>query len=175
MQLRIDKLDTPLGPLLIVVSEAAICVVDFGDEDGSIMPLLRKRFGDDVTLREADDPLGTRSALTAYFDGDLTAVDTLPVNGGGTPFQARVWTALRDIPAGTTESYGQLAARLGKPTASRAAGAANGRNPINIVVPCHRVIGADGTLTGYGGGLWRKRWLLAHEGRLPPSTGELPL
>lgn len=175
MQLYIDRMASPLGTLLVVASATAVCAVKFDDAEGQLMPALQKRFGPQITLRETNDPLAACSALTDYLDGNLTAVDTLPVDGGGTPFQARVWAALRDIPAGTTENYGRLAARLGKPTASRAVGAANGRNPINIIVPCHRVIGADGSLTGYGGGLWRKRWLLAHEGTLPPENGELPL
>jgi methylated-DNA-[protein]-cysteine S-methyltransferase len=100
--------------------------------------------------------------LRAYFAGDLRDFD-LPLSLSGTEFQRRVWTALRGIPYGETISYGELARRIGRPSASRAVGAANGCNPISIIVPCHRVIGADGTLTGYGGGLDRKRWLLGHE------------
>ncbi|HEX7389242.1 MAG TPA: methylated-DNA--[protein]-cysteine S-methyltransferase, partial [Acidiphilium sp.] len=106
---------------------------------------------------------GVRDRLNAYFAGDLAAVDTITVRAAGTGFQHRVWTALRTIPPGTTTSYGELAARLGVPKASRAVGLANGANPISIVVPCHRVIGADGRLTGYGGGIERKAWLLDHE------------
>jgi methylated-DNA-[protein]-cysteine S-methyltransferase len=100
----------------------------------------------------------------AYFAGDLSAIERLAVVTGGTDFQREVWAALRRIPAGRTLSYGALATQLGRPKAVRAVGLANGANPIGIVVPCHRVIGADGSLTGYGGGLERKRWLLAHEG-----------
>jgi methylated-DNA-[protein]-cysteine S-methyltransferase len=100
--------------------------------------------------------------LRAYFAGERRDFD-LPLALDGTPFQQRVWAALRDIPFGTTISYGELAKRVGQPTASRAVGAANGRNPIAVIVPCHRVIGADGRLTGFGGGLNRKRWLLQHE------------
>jgi methylated-DNA-[protein]-cysteine S-methyltransferase len=103
-------------------------------------------------------------ALRAYFAGDLHALDTIAVDPlGGTPFQRRVWLALRSIPAGTTVSYQMLARRIRAPKAMRAVGAANGANPVPIVLPCHRVIGADGSLTGYGGGLPRKRWLLRHE------------
>jgi methylated-DNA-[protein]-cysteine S-methyltransferase len=105
-----------------------------------------------------------------YFAGDLGAIDKLPVKTAGTPFQRAVWNALREIPRGATESYGQLAERIGRPTAVRAVGLANGSNPIGIVVPCHRVIGANGSLTGYGGGMERKRWLLDHEGA---QTGTL--
>jgi methylated-DNA-[protein]-cysteine S-methyltransferase len=105
-----------------------------------------------------------RAQLQAYFAGELREFE-LPLAAEGTPFQQRVWRALCDIPYGETISYGELARRIGQPTASRAVGLANGQNPIAIVVPCHRVIGANGTLTGYGGGLERKRWLLAHEGK----------
>ncbi|MEX0741022.1 MAG: methylated-DNA--[protein]-cysteine S-methyltransferase [Pseudohongiella sp.] len=103
-----------------------------------------------------------REQLAAYFAGELRSFD-VPLAGSGTDFQQRVWQALRDIPYGVTESYGALAARIGKPAASRAVGMANGRNPIGIIVPCHRVLGVSGALTGYGGGLARKQWLLAHE------------
>ena len=105
-----------------------------------------------------------REQLQAYLDGELRDFE-LPLAAEGTPFQQRVWRALCDIPYGETISYGELARRIGQPTASRAVGLANGQNPISIVVPCHRVIGANGSLTGYGGGLERKRWLLAHESK----------
>ena len=114
-------------------------------------------------MEQCPDPGGVSSALKAYFDGELTAIDGLAVCADGTPFQQTVWRALRDIPCGQTISYSTLARRIGRPTAVRAVGLANGSNPVGIVVPCHRVIGANGTLTGYGGGLDRKRWLLAHE------------
>lgn len=109
-------------------------------------------------------PAAIRRAISDYFAGDLAAIDTIPVATGGTSFQRDVWAALRTIRAGTTLSYGALARQLGHPKAVRATGMANGANPVAIVVPCHRVIGSDGTLTGYGGGINRKRWLLAHEG-----------
>jgi methylated-DNA-[protein]-cysteine S-methyltransferase len=112
----------------------------------------------------------TRQQLTAYFAGHLTKF-ILPLCLHGTPFQQQVWAALQTIPYGTTLSYGELAAQLGQPRASRAVGMANGRNPISIVVPCHRVIGANGRLTGYGGGLGRKQWLLNHE-RLTSMKGQ---
>jgi methylated-DNA-[protein]-cysteine S-methyltransferase len=115
------------------------------------------------TVRRARDPGGLTSALRAYFDGELAAIDGLPLVMEGTDFQRSVWKALSTIPCGETLSYGELARQIGRPKAVRAVGLANGANPIGIVVPCHRVIGADGTLTGYGGGLDRKRWLLAHE------------
>src|SRR5690606_33432318 len=114
--------------------------------------------------------------LRAYLAGDLLAIDTVPVRMAGTPFQQRVWDALRRIPAGTTVSYGELASRIGAPTASRAVGMANGANPIPLVVPCHRVIGANGKLTGFGGGMERKRWLLAHEAvNAPPPEASAQL
>ena len=111
-----------------------------------------------------------RAALKGYFAGDLDGLKTIKWRVAGTPFQRKVWTALRTIPAGTTTSYGALAAQLDMPKAVRAVGLANGSNPISIVVPCHRVIGANGSLTGYGGGLERKRWLLQHEGVVPKTA-----
>jgi methylated-DNA-[protein]-cysteine S-methyltransferase len=115
-------------------------------------------------LKNAQAPADIRASLSAYFAGELACLDAIEWRVAGTAFQRKVWTALRTIPAGTTTSYGALAAQLDMPTAVRAVGHANGSNPISIVVPCHRVIGANGSLTGYGGGLQRKRWLLEHEG-----------
>jgi methylated-DNA-[protein]-cysteine S-methyltransferase len=103
------------------------------------------------------------AALRRYFDGELTALDGVDVEMNGTPFQKSVWAALRKVRPGKTATYSEIARRIGTPAAIRAVGAANGANPVAVIVPCHRVIGADGTLTGYGGGLERKRWLLAHE------------
>jgi methylated-DNA-[protein]-cysteine S-methyltransferase len=120
-------------------------------------------------------PTPARRALEAYFEGEIKAVDTLSTATQGTEFQRTVWAALRDIPAGTTLSYGALAAKIGKPKAMRAVGLANGANPIAIIVPCHRVIGADASLTGYGGGLARKRWLLVHEGVRQVAQARLAL
>ena len=117
----------------------------------------------DLALVEASNPGGLTTALRAYFEGELTAIDDLPVETGGSEFQSKVWRALRMIRCGETWSYGDLARQIGNPAAVRAVGLANGSNPIAIVVTCHRVIGSDGSLTGYGGGLDRKRWLLAHE------------
>jgi methylated-DNA-[protein]-cysteine S-methyltransferase len=166
MILLLDELASPLGPLFVVSDGERLRAVEFAPAEERLLPTLRGRFGDGYTLREAADPQGFTSALAAYFAGELDAVRDLPADGGGTPFQRRVWAALREIPAGRTDSYGGLAARLGMPSASRAVGLANGRNPISIVVPCHRVIGSGGALTGYGGGLPRKSWLLRHEGAL---------
>ncbi len=116
------------------------------------------------TLQDARSPGDLRAALTAYFKGDLDRLGAIRWRVAGTPFQHKVWTALPRIPAGTTMSYGALAARIKSPKAVRAVGHANGANPISVVVPCHRLIGANGSLVKYGGGLERKRWLLEHEG-----------
>jgi len=154
VMMRVDRLDTPLGVMRLVVDGAGALKHADWDVDG-----------DDAGLLPTRDPAGVTSALRAYFSGQLEALEGLLVDGEGTDFQRQVWAALREIPAGTTQSYGELARRIGSPAAVRAVGAANGRNPIGVVVPCHRVIGADGTLTGYAGGLDRKRWLLTHEAR----------
>jgi methylated-DNA-[protein]-cysteine S-methyltransferase len=154
---------SPLGPLRLFATSTALCAIAFDGHQDETRAWLRRRFGD-AELVDAPDPGGGAAALRAYFAGELGAIDRLEVDLGGTPFQREVWAALRGIPAGRTRSYGELAASLGRPAAVRAVGLANGRNPIPIVVPCHRVIGADGSLTGYGGGLDLKRWLLVHEG-----------
>jgi methylated-DNA-[protein]-cysteine S-methyltransferase len=131
--------------------------------------VLRRPYGD-VALRAGTVPGEIRDALAGYFSGDLAALDAIRWEVAGTPFQWAVWSALTMIPAGATTSYGALAASIGRPAAVRAVGAANGANPIAIVIPCHRLLGARRALTGYGGGLERKRWLLAHEGALPPPA-----
>lgn len=157
-----DRLATPIGPLVIVADESGrLRALDFEDRGVGLQSLLAAHRG--VPVRQAADPGGLTAALRAYFGGDLTAIDALPVATTGTPFQESVWQALRTIPCGKTLSYGALARQLGRPAAVRAVGLANGANPVAVVVPCHRVIGADGSLTGYGGGIERKRWLLAHE------------
>jgi methylated-DNA-[protein]-cysteine S-methyltransferase len=144
--------------------------VDWDDREPRMRDLLRRHYGSNgVELREVSRPSTAARALLAYFDGDHNAINRLPTATNGTAFQRAVWSALRRIPAGRTIGYGALAAEIGHPKAVRAVGSANGANPIAIVVPCHRVIGADASLTGYGGGLPRKRWLLAHE------RGERPL
>jgi methylated-DNA-[protein]-cysteine S-methyltransferase len=122
-----------------------------------------------VDAREGDARPALIDALDGYFDGQIDALEDVPWATAGTDFQQKVWSALCEIPAGETWSYGQLARHIGSPRAVRAVGLANGSNPVAIVVPCHRVIGADGTLTGYGGGLERKEWLLKHEGAIAPT------
>jgi len=166
--LLVDRIASPIGTIVLIADGRGLCTLDFADHEPRMMRLLKLRHGD-VKFTEADDPLGASSCLRAYLAGRLDALDDIPVEPGGTPFQRRVWAALREIPAGTTTSYGKLAERLGQPAASRAVGLANGSNPVSIVVPCHRVIGAGGDLTGYGGGLERKRWLLEHEGVILPE------
>jgi O-6-methylguanine DNA methyltransferase len=158
-----SRLASPLGALHIVTRGDALVALDFEGFEARMSRLLARRFPQ-AALEDGPAPARIAEALDRYFAGDLTAPDTLDVSAGGTPFQASVWTALRTIPPGETLGYGRLAARLGHPGASRAVGLANGSNPIAIVVPCHRVIGVSGRLTGYAGGLDRKRFLLSHEG-----------
>ncbi len=171
MDLFLERMNSPIGVLRLVWSRAAnhaaLRMLDL--RDGDDLPAdelfrraLERRYGD-FRLEPSPAPAEIRDPLEAYFAGRIAAIDGIPVDAGGTPFQRQVWAALRRIPAGSTTTYGQLAARIGRPNACRAVGLANGSNPVAIVIPCHRVIGANGTLTGYGGGLARKRWLLDHE------------
>lgn len=164
MDLVVERMTSPVGTIQLVYDGAALRALDFLDYDDRLHRLLRTHYGD-YTLAATERRGPYRDAIEAYFAGDLAAIDTVRVETGGTPFQREVWRALRDIPAGRTISYGALARQIGRPAAVRAVGLANGANPVGIVVPCHRVIGADGSLTGYGGGLPRKRWLLDHERR----------
>jgi O-6-methylguanine DNA methyltransferase len=168
MRLRLERLESPVSPLLLVTdTEGILRALDFADYEPRMLRLLRDHYRD-YMLEEGDAPISLTRALEAYFQGDLDALVGVETATGGTPFQREVWKALRLIPAGVTFSYGQLASTIGRPGASRAVGAANGANPIAIVVPCHRIIGANGTLTGYGGGIPRKQWLLDHEARFAP-------
>ncbi len=166
-RLLYDRMDSPIGEVLILAdAQGRLRALDFGDYEHRLEKLLDRRTGRRLeSVEAAKDPFGLATTLAAYFKGDIAAIDRLRVSAPGTPFQRKIWSALREIPAGETQTYGQLAARIGHPTAVRAAGAANGANAVAIVVPCHRVIGADGTLTGYAGGVERKRWLLAHEAK----------
>ena len=165
-QFVLSRLPSPIGEILVAVdAEARLRVLDFADYEERMHRLLRRRYGPGgVRLTEGPASASIREPIAAYFDGELTAIDAIPVKTAGTPVQLDAWAALRAIPAGTISSYGVQAARIGRPAAVRAVGLANGANPIGIVVPCHRVIGANASLTGYGGGIERKRWLLAHEG-----------
>jgi methylated-DNA-[protein]-cysteine S-methyltransferase len=163
--LYLETRTTPIGDILLVTDgTGAVRALDWADHETRMQRLLTRHtqpYG--YVLAPAPAPTTALAALDAYLGGDLTAFDALQVTTRGTPFQERVWRALRDVPPGATVTYGQLAARIGSPTASRAVGAANGANPVSLIVPCHRAIGAGGSLTGYAGGLDRKRWLLAHE------------
>lgn len=165
MRLQLDRLASPIGTILLVSDESgALRALDFGDYEARMARLLRLHYGA-VELAHGAAPDATRRALDAYFAGDLGGLASVATATGGSLFQRGVWAALRTVPAGATTTYGELAAKLGRPGASRAVGLANGANPIAVVVPCHRVIGANGALTGYGGGLPRKRWLIDHERR----------
>ncbi len=160
----LDRLPTPIGKALLVTdADGILCALDWEDYEARMTQLLRWQHGA-VVLKNARAPQGMRAALSAYFDGDLHSLASIKWRVAGTPFQRKVWAALPKIKAGTTMSYGALAAKLGSPRAMRAVGHANGSNPISVVIPCHRLIGADGSLVKYGGGLDRKRWLLEHEG-----------
>jgi methylated-DNA-[protein]-cysteine S-methyltransferase len=160
----LDRLTTPIGAMLLVTDDDGVLrALDFEDYEARMKELLRLHYGA-VTLKSGRAPKAMRSALSAYFDGDLASLKTITWRVAGTPFQRKVWTALPRIPAGRTMSYGALALKLGAPNAMRAVGHANGSNPISVVIPCHRLIGANGSLVKYGGGLHRKQWLLRHEG-----------
>jgi methylated-DNA-[protein]-cysteine S-methyltransferase len=164
-QLLLDRLPTPIGEALLVTDESGhLRALDWENYEDRLRRLLRLHYRKGPGLSAGRAPDSMRRALDAYFAGELAAIDGIACRTAGTPFQRSVWAALRQIPVGETVSYGTLAARLDKPRAVRAVGLANGANPVSVVVPCHRVIGADGWLTGYGGGLDRKRWLLRHEG-----------
>ena len=161
-RLQLARVASPIGALLLVYDEGIICALDYGEYQGRMTRLLSRRYGD-YTLEPQQNEDRYTTGLAAYFAGDLSALDTLPVRSNGTAFQQQIWQTLRTIPPGSTLSYGHLAARIGRPTAARAVGMTNALNPIAIIVPCHRVVGADGSLTGYAGGLARKAWLLHHE------------
>ena len=163
MRLRLEQRASPLSVLLLVTDDAGtLRALEFADHEKRMHRLLRVHYGN-YTLQEGVAPASITRALDAYFAASADRLADIQVATGGTSFQREVWKGLRGIPAGTTISYGELAARLGRAGASRAVGAANGANPISIVVPCHRVIGANGTLTGYASGLGHKQWLLDHE------------
>ena len=160
----VEQFVTPAGTVLLLTdAEEHVRVLDWEDYAPRMHQLLRLQYGV-VRLEPKVGVSEARRAVESYFEGVLGAIDGLLVKTGGTPFQREVWAALRSIPVGETTSYGRLAVQLGRPKAMRAVGMANGANPISVIVPCHRVIGANASLTGYGGGLERKRWLLRHEG-----------
>lgn len=162
-RLRADHIPTPLGEALLITDETG-CLrgLDWTDCEARLRQLLRHHYGN-MAIEPGKAPAPMHKAFRDYFAGDVHALGGIEWRTNGTPFQRGVWTALTMIPPGQTMSYGALAAKLGRPQAVRAVGHANGANPISLVVPCHRVIGSDGSLTGYGGGLHRKQWLLEHE------------
>jgi methylated-DNA-[protein]-cysteine S-methyltransferase len=167
----IGRLQTPIGTALLVTdADGVLRALDWEEYEPRMKQLLRLQYGV-VVLKDARSPADLRAALSAYFKGDLASLKTIKWRVAGTPFQRKVWTALVKIPVGTTRSYGRLAAQLGMPRAVRAVGHANGSNPISVVVPCHRLIGGNGALVKYGGGLERKRWLLEHEGVVLKMAG----
>jgi methylated-DNA-[protein]-cysteine S-methyltransferase len=165
LELLVDRVDTPIGEMLVVLDhDGNLRAADWADHEVRMRRLLRLHYGEGgFKLKSSRNPNDRSRAIRRYFAGELTAIDTLPVRTAGTSFQREVWRALRNIPFGTTVSYAELAGKIGRPTAIRAVGLANGSNPVGIVVPCHRVIGSNGSLTGYGGGMERKSWLLEHE------------
>ena len=163
MKLLIDRISSPIGQVMVVSDGEYLRALDFVEYEQRMQTLLQRHYGD-VELIPTKNPNGYSDIVDRYFAGDLDVIDNIKVATNGTVFQSLVWKHLRKVPSGKTCSYGELAARIGKPKASRAVGLANGSNPIAIVVPCHRVIGANGSLTGYGGGIERKQWLLVHEG-----------
>lgn len=162
MQLYVERIKTPIGALLITHDGLGLANIAFADREERRAGELKRDFPNATATRS---PKRTRfaDALELYFSGDIKAIDKLPVIDFGTDFQKRCWKALRRVPVGSTRSYGAHARIIGRPNASRAVGAANGFNPISIVVPCHRLVGANGSLVHYGGGLERKRWLIDHE------------
>ena len=162
---QLSRVSTPLGVMLVATDDQSrLRILDWENYEARMRRLIDRLYGKGaVTLVDGDGKGPVFDKLAAFFAGDLHAIDDIPVETGGTPFQRDVWAALRDIPAGETRSYGALAKAIGRPAAVRAAGLAIGSNPVGVVVPCHRVVGANGALTGYAGGLDRKSWLLDHE------------
>jgi methylated-DNA-[protein]-cysteine S-methyltransferase len=158
-----------MGSIYLVFGEGVLRAVEFDDPRKSLPKPWNRRFGSIELILGTGVPEIVKR-IDAYFAGDIHAIDTIPTETGGTPFQQSVWRELRNIPAGRTASYGDIARAIGNPKAVRAVGRANGANPISIVIPCHRVIGTSGHLVGYGGGLDRKTWLLEHESALPPKA-----
>ena len=162
MAWQLENVESPIGNILLMHDGEALAALDFDDHEDR-MRKLAARYLDDLEMVRVQTISQFGNALKAYFKGDIGAIDGLKTHALGTAFQSACWAALRKIPAGETRSYAQQAAMIGNPKAMRAVGLANGANPIGIVVPCHRVVGANGSLTGYGGGLPRKEWLLKHE------------
>jgi methylated-DNA-[protein]-cysteine S-methyltransferase len=172
LPLLMEQIDTPIGRMLILADhDGNLRATDWVEHGERMQRLLVLQYGEHGFKLEPSANLSSlTNAIHRYFRGELNAIELVPVKTAGTAFQCAVWRALREINCGTTISYAQLAMRIGRPAAVRAVGLANGSNPVGIVVPCHRVIGSDGSLTGYGGGIARKRWLLEHERRFCERT-----
>ena len=164
-ELQSDTVSSPIGHIAVVADGEELVFLDFEDNQERKLTLLKRRFGE-VTLNDERNVLGMRDRIARYFQGDREAFDGIKLSAGGTDFQRQVWQALCDIPWGQSISYDQLARDIGNGSAIRAAASANARNPISIIVPCHRVIGKNGSMRGYAGGVDRKVWLLRHEGAL---------
>lgn len=170
----VTSVGSPLGRIVVATTGDGVHAIEFAESDDPGEWRFARRLADAEFARGAGGG-DVADLLKRYFDGDVAALADVPVAAAGTPFQRRVWAELRRIPAGETITYGRLAARLGRAGSARAVGAANGANPVAIAVPCHRVVGADGALTGYAGGVERKRRLLLHEGVRPPAAAaDLP-
>jgi methylated-DNA-[protein]-cysteine S-methyltransferase len=165
--------DHVIGAIQVVTDGDVLVALEFGDVGHRLMPMLRKRFGSSLDLVAGETPSHVVEAIHAYLDGRVEAVDTVAVDGAGTAFQRLCWNALRAIPPGETRTYGEMAKSIGHPHAARAVGLANAMNPISLIVPCHRLVGSSGNLTGYGGGIERKRWLLEHERRWASGRDEV--
>ena len=169
-----ETVETPLGAFTLVADrDGVLCAADFADCESRMRGLLDRRFGPaGYDLLSERVPATIKAALTAYFNGDLPALDRIALSTAGSAFQHNIWTAVRTIAPGRTLTYAQLAHRVGRHRAARAVGRANGANPLCIVIPCHRLVGASGALTGYAGGIERKRWLLEHEARHAAGLGD---
>lgn len=162
MELFFDRIESEIGDIVVVTDGQSLVALDYADYEPRMRKLLASRYGN-FELTPLENPGGISDKVRAYLTGDFQALNNIPVNTGGTPFQQEVWQALRSIPVGTFVSYKELAQKVGRPTAYRAVGMTNSLNPVAIVLPCHRVVGSNAALTGYAGGLERKRWLLQHE------------
>jgi methylated-DNA-[protein]-cysteine S-methyltransferase len=165
VMLQLTTFVSPIGPLTVAAHDGRVCLLHFGADAAQVRRTLARWYPSE-TVGSDPDPAGAVGTLRAYFEGDVEALDRVAVEMNGTAFQQRVWAALRSVRAGTTVAYADIARAIALPSAVRAVGAANGANPVAVIVPCHRIIGSNGSLTGYGGGLDRKRWLLRHEGCL---------
>jgi methylated-DNA-[protein]-cysteine S-methyltransferase len=163
MKLRTSTFESPIGTMHVALVDDAVCALGFASQWAALTRRLTLRFGD-IEMHEEQNAGGIATRLQEFCCGDLRAFDGIRVDAGGTDFQKRVWCALVHIAPGTVMSYGEIASRIDMPRASRAVGAANGANPVSLIVPCHRVVGRNGKLSGYAGGVDRKRWLLNHEG-----------